>query len=179
MQPMQRDEPARPAHIIIVRATVVDASTIMALHEEAARWLMARGIRQWLPGDLTMESLVAQIGRGEAYLARISGEPAGTFTLRWADPRIWGEQPDDAGYVHGLAVRRALAGRGLGRVLLASAGQMAAATGKTYLRLDCMAENPALRAYYEAAGFTYRGDVRGKTWSASRYEKRVDQVPPG
>jgi protein-tyrosine phosphatase len=171
---MQRDEQARPAHLIIVRATVADATTILALHEEAARWLVARGIQQWLPGDFAMEPLVAQIGRGEAYLARIGGEPVGTFTLQWADPRIWGEQPDDAGYVHGLAVRRTYAGRGLGRVLLDSAGQMAAATGKTYLRLDCMTENPALRAYYEAAGFAHRGDVRGKTWSASRYEKRVD-----
>src|SRR5260370_10992053 len=159
---MQRDEPARPAHIIIVRATVADATTILALHEEAARWLVARGVQQWLPGDFAMELLVTQIGRGEAYLARIGGAPVGTFTLQWADPRVWGEQPDDAGYVHGLALRRAYAGRGLGRLLLDSAGQMAAPTRKTHLRLGCLTENPALRAPYQAAGFAppWRGPGR-------------------
>src|SRR5258708_3176135 len=148
---MEPDEPARSAHIIIVRATVADATTILALHEEAARWLVARGIQQWLPGDFDIARLVTQIGRGEAYLARIGGEPVGTFTLQWADPRIWGEQPDDAGYVHGLAVRRAYAGRGLGRVLLDSAGEKAAAPAKTHLRLECMIENPAHPPPYEAA----------------------------
>src|SRR5260221_14164686 len=149
---MERDEQARPAHIIIVRATVADGTTILALHEEAARWLVARGIQQWLPRDFAMEPLVAQIGRGEAYLARIGGEPVGTFTLQWADPRIWGEQPDDAGYVHGLAVRRAYAGRGLGRVLLDSAGEKAAAPRKNHLRVDRMIEDTGLRAPFQAAG---------------------------
>src|SRR5258706_16262125 len=148
---MERDEQARPAHIIIVRATVADATTILALHEEAARWLVARGIQQWLPGDFAMEQLVAQIGRGEAYLARIGGEPVGTFTLQWADPRIWGEQPDDAGYVHGLAVPRPQAGRGLGGGLLGSAGELAAAPPHTSPRLDGGVPRPARGARVQGA----------------------------
>src|SRR5260370_39399149 len=157
---MERDEPARPAHIIIVRATVADATTMLALHEEAARWLVARGIQQWLPGDFAVEPLVAQIGRGEAYLARIGGEPVGTFTLQWADPRLWGEQPDDAGYVHGLAVRRAYAGRGLGRVLLDSAGEMADHHTQNHLRQAFLCLQSAPRSYYQAVRVAHNPDGR-------------------
>src|SRR5258708_37304642 len=102
---MGAGEAARSAHIIIVRATVADATTMLALHEEAARWLEARGIQQRLPGDFAMEPLVAQIGRGEAYLARIGGGPVGALTRRWAGPRLWREQPHGAALVHGPAVR--------------------------------------------------------------------------
>ena len=73
-----------------------------------------------------------------------------------------------------LAIRRRAAGTGLGRTMLRWAEREVAAAGRTYLRLDCMTANLALRSYYECAGFMHRGDVHGKTWSASRYEKRVE-----
>jgi RimJ/RimL family protein N-acetyltransferase len=47
--------------------------------------------------------------------------------------------------------------------------------GKKFIRLDCMAENPALCAYYEQAGFTYCGETRGKGWKAALYEKKVQK----
>jgi RimJ/RimL family protein N-acetyltransferase len=54
--------------------------------------------------------------------------------------------------------------------------------GRDRLRLDCDATNAALRAYYENAGFLYRGDVEiplnaalsGGRAVVSRYER-----PPG
>ena len=50
---------------------------------------------------------------------------------------------------------------------------MAAAAGKPVLRLDCAAENLALRAYYERAGFVHCGDVRLPHRGAARYEKAM------
>jgi len=86
---------------------------------------------------------------------------------------FWGNVPDDAGYLHRLAIRRVYAGMELGRQLLQWAEGKVASAGRDYLRLDCMAENQALRQYYEQAGFTYRGEVRGEGWRASLYEKKV------
>jgi hypothetical protein len=82
-----------------------------------------------------------------------------------------------------MAVRREAAG--LGAAILAWAADAARRHGRTALRLDCVASNDRLRAYYEAAGFVHRGDVTvagapgqrlavGPTVLVSRYELRLD-----
>ena len=78
---------------------------------------------------------------------------------------MWDEQPPDAGYLHGLCVRRAGAEVGLGAALLDWAGRRVAAAGRRWLRLDCMAANPRLRAWYEGLGFSYRGEAE-EGWAA-------------
>jgi GNAT superfamily N-acetyltransferase len=156
----------------VARARPDDAETVANLLEEAAAWLHARGIDQWHMGDWLRPLLAARIAQGEVHLARHEGEPAATLTLQWSDGETWGPMPDDAGYIHGFAVRRAYAGQGLGRALLAWAERQVADTGRSFLRLDCMARNLALRAYYERVGFVERRDIPTDDWSAL-YEKRV------
>ena len=51
------------------------------------------------------------------------------------------------------------AASGLGAVILGWAARIARQQGREALRLDCVASNGRLRAYYEAAGFVHRGDV--------------------
>jgi protein-tyrosine phosphatase len=153
--------------VTITRATEVDVAALVALYDEASAWLMARGSRQWPPGWWTPAVVVKELRAGhEMYLARREdGEPVGKLTLQWDDAAVWGEQPPDAGYVHGLCVSRAIAGRGLGAALLDWAGQRVRASGRGLLRLDCMAANPVLRAWYERLGFTYRG-IGDEGWAA-------------
>ena len=90
------------------------------------------------------------------YLALLADQAVGTFALQWSDQETWGRVPDDAGYVHGLAVRRDFAGRGLGRELLGWTENRVFQSGKKCLRLDCTAGNDALDANYRRAGFDYR-----------------------
>lgn len=164
--------------LTIVPAQPSELETVLDILEEGAQWLTSRGIDQWPPGAFRgrrLQSIVDHLSVGEVYLAKVDGEAIGTLRLQWSDKPTWGEMPDDAGYVHALAVRRAFAGMGVGRQLLQWAEDTAAANGKHYLRLDCTAENPALRSYYEQAGFTYRGDIEGNGWKASLYEKPVVQ----
>jgi GNAT superfamily N-acetyltransferase len=160
--------------VVIAQAHPTDIDEVLDILEDAARWLVSRGIDQWRPGSFDRHAFAARIERGEVYLALVGDQPAGTLTLQTSDPLFWPDAPDDALYLHKLAVRRAYAGQGLGYRLLQWAERTTAAAGKTYLRLDCMAESTAMRAYYEDAGFNYRGDLSGRTWSASLYEKRVD-----
>ena len=98
------------------------------------------------------------------YLAALEGRTFGTLALQWSDEEVWGYAPGDAGYVHGLAIRRDFAGLGLGRELLRWAEDRAALSGKRYLRLDCVAKNRRLNEYYERAGFRCRGRVRVWGW---------------
>lgn len=159
--------------LTIVRAGGADVEVCLALLLDAARRQAELGARPW-PAEHLAAFVPEAATRGELYLARRDAVPAGTITLQWADPLFWGERPDDAGYVHKLAVPQAAAGQGAGRTLLRWAEATVAAGGRPFVRLDCDADNPRINAYYHAAGFALAG-VRafpdGGRWSL--YEKRV------
>ena len=145
---------------------------VVEILSECARWLLDRGIRQW-PDPFPADRVARLLERGEFYLARVDGEAVATLALLWSDTTFWGERPADAAYVHALAVRRAHAGRGLGRRLVDWAGERAAEAGREYLRLDCQSENRALRAYYEQLGFEPQGEVEIDDFTATLLQRRV------
>jgi ribosomal protein S18 acetylase RimI-like enzyme len=165
-----------PPGVTVECATPDDADTFVEIHEEAARWLWDRGIRQWQPGAFQKAWITRPIARGELYIARRCGEAVGTVIVQWADEYTWGLRPDDAGYIHGLRVRRSAAGQGLGRALLAWAEREIARAGPTFARLDCIAENAALCAYYERAGYTRLDDLIDGDFRAARFEKRLEEA---
>ena len=154
------------------RARPEDLDVVVAILTEAARWLLERGIRQW-PDPFPADRVEVLLRRGEFYVARLEGEVVATFALLWRDPAFWGERPPDAAYVHALAVRRAYSGRGLGRRLVEWAAEQAAAAGRQYLRLDCLSDNGALRAYYEGLGFVPQGEVEIDDFRATLFERRA------
>ncbi|MFY7069688.1 GNAT family N-acetyltransferase [Nocardiopsis changdeensis] len=153
---------------------------VLEVLDEAAAWLGARGIDQW-PPRFDAEWVAGAVSRGETWLVGAGGEVAGTITLDWDDP-LWSDLGGAAGYVHRMAVRRRAAG--LGSVMLGWASGAARRHGAEALRLDCVASNARLRAYYEARGFVHRGDVAvggapgqraggGPVTRVSRYELRL------
>src|SRR6185437_855480 len=157
------------------------ADVLMVL-DEAAAWLQGRGIAQW-PPRFEASWVEASIGRGETWLATVGGTVSATVTLDLADP-VWEGTYGSALYVHRMAVRRPAAG--LGAVILVWAARMARERRREALRLDCVAANTRLRAYYEQAGFAYRGDVsvagapgqrlgEGPVTVVSRYELGLTQ----
>jgi hypothetical protein len=101
--------------ITLEQATPSDSNVLLAIHEGVARWLWDQGIRQWEPGRFPPAVLDAWIARGEAYLARVDGEPAGMVVLQEADEAMWPGAPPNALYIHGVRVRRIFAGRRVGR----------------------------------------------------------------
>ena len=138
-----------------VRATPADVAQVVAVLDHAAAWLTASGIRQW-PDRFDTEWITPSVEHGETWLVRADGRTAGTVTLDWADA-LWSDCAGSAGYVHRMAVERWAAGTG--RAILTWAADQSRAHDAAALRLDCVAANPGLRAYYEAAGFHHRGDV--------------------
>ena len=142
------------------------------LLDEATAWVGERGYEQW-PLPYPREDLSAAIERGEVYLAELDGEPVATVTLLWDDPQYWGDRPPDAAYVHKLAVSRACAGQRIGSAIVEWADATAARAGRDFLRLDCLRDNPGIRAYYERLGFEYRGDLVVNDRGMSIYERPV------
>jgi GNAT superfamily N-acetyltransferase len=143
-----------------------------ALLDEATVWVGERGYEQW-PLPYPRDEIAAAIERREVYVAELDGDIVATVTLLWDDPMYWGDRPPDAAYVHKLAVRRACAGQRIGSAIVEWADRTAAAAGRQFLRLDCLGDNPGIRAYYEELGFEHRGDlvVNGKNMAI--YERSV------
>ena len=160
-----------------VRAQPADAERLLALREAAASWLVGRGVRQWEPGEVTLQQVRDQVAAGEWFVARCGESVVGALRLLWQDEQIWGPQPPDAAYVHGLVVDRAHAGLGLGRALLDWAWQQAQRAGRRQLRLDCSEDNAALTAYYHRQGFETVGrrDFAGRWYSVVLLNKPLEQ----
>jgi GNAT superfamily N-acetyltransferase len=153
-----------------------DEGTVLHIMRDAAQWLEREGIPQW-KGMLTPKGpdLVQQrVKAGVAYLAFLHGRAVGTVAILWDDAFSWAEKGTDgsAGYIHGLAVLREYAGKGIGREILRWAvGEIKAR--KPFVRLDCMAENPDLCRYYEEEGFIAQGQrVLSTGFKVRLYEKK-------
>ena len=156
----------------IRRCQAQDVAAVAALLDEATVWVGERGYEQW-PLPFPRDELAAAIERGEVYVAELDGEPVATVTLRWDDPQYWGARPPDAAYVHKLAVSRACAGQRIGIAIVEWADLTAARAGREYLRLDCLGDNPGIRAYYERLGFEHRGDLVVNDRNMSIYERPI------
>jgi protein-tyrosine phosphatase len=165
----------------VAEATKGDVDALLRLRDDAARWLLARGIEQWRPGEIPYSW-----ERGDDYFVFVlwhGDDRVGTVTILWDDPVIWGEQPTPAGYVHNLVVARHFGGQGLGIALLHWAENHVAESGRSIVRLDCAAQSRALRDLYESVGYRWVRDQQyawlGPNLALALYEKNlVDHRPP-
>jgi len=168
----------------------------------------ANKLNQWIPGSFVAPKTRAHIENtisiGNAYFivetSSISSAATststdndsnaneekiiGTFTLNYTDPfdqMLWEDLVDDwsdAVYLHRLVVKREYKGYGLGPKALTFAEQEGLRKGKHYLRLDCMADNKLLKAYYrEKAGFKEFDDYAGERLFG-RFERPITATLP-
>lgn len=153
-------------------AAPADTTAAAGVLRLAAQRLVDRGEALWEPQDFTPEELARRVGSGELHVAVHGDELVGVFLLQREDPVRW---PDAAAgealYVHKLAVRPDLAGRGIAHAMLRFALGQAHAQQRRFLRLDC-APRPKLRAVYETFGFRRRdaGLWPGERYDVMRYE---------
>lgn len=159
-----------PQGVTMRLASDGDVETVAALYENVADWLLGQGLSQW-PAHADRRSIHRRIQRGETYLALLEHVPVGAVTLQDEDEWVWGHTGEAAWYIHGIAVRRDVSGRRLGRYLLRWAEVQARVAGMHFVRLDCWAENQRLRRYYQQAGFCERGTVEVQGWKGALYER--------
>ena len=74
--------------VVIRRAQAGDAEAIAAVRDEAAAWLLARGILQWRPGEVSRDDVLDWIATGRVYVAEVDGRLAGSVRLAWTDPAV-------------------------------------------------------------------------------------------
>lgn len=149
------------------RAGDADLAALVRLRDDAARWMLARGVTdQWRPGELGGDHFRRIMESGEVWLAEAAGRAVGAWELWWADEDAWGVRPPTAGYIHRLMVAHGSAPPGTGRQLLRAAERRVADAGRPLARLDCLATNARLCAYYLSAGYRVVGRKEGKPTSS-------------
>lgn len=137
-----------------------DIADVLAMLDGAAQWLLARGLtEQWGPDSQSANphriALISDAAaNGGLHLAVIGDEVVGALVV--------GAAPDDVPPVHEselfvrlLVTHRSYGGRGIGRLLLDRAREIAVTAGRALLRVDCYAgADQELVRYYEKQGFT-------------------------
>jgi 8-oxo-dGTP diphosphatase len=153
-------------------ATADEIDPFIALLEDAAQWMCARGIDQWRPGSMIAQRRAFERAQnaGELLVAEESGRIVGGALLRALPDPIWADQPEPAAlYLGKLVVARDHVGDGLGERILRAAEDVARERGARWLRLDCVASNESLAHYYQRRGYYPRGTVDGLL----RHDKRL------
>ncbi len=160
--------------ITIRPAQVEDTATVAAILREAAQWLTDRGIPLWQTDELHPEHVAGDVAAGLFWLAWVGHDPAGCVRFQLEDALFWPDVPKgEAVYVHRLAVRRRFAGGRVSEALLTWAYQQAQTMRRRWLRLDTVADRPALRAVYERQGFGFHSERQVGPYLVARYQKAV------
>ena len=159
------------AAVTVYQATTADATTIQGMLDEAAHWVDVLGEVMWDEEELAPERVAAEVAAGQFFIAELDGEPAGAVKFQLEDLLFWPDLVgDDSAFIHRLVVRRRFKGLGVSSALMQWASTRAAALGKRYLRLDCDASRPKLRAMYERFGFRFHSFRQVGPYYVARYE---------
>ena len=161
--------------LVIRRGTLADLEDAHAIICEVANWLTNKGETLWDARETSREALRAVTRNGELVVGHAGSAPAACMFLHRSDPDFWPEDgPDEALYVHRLAVARRFAGLGFSRAMLAFAESEARRMGRPYVRLDCE-DRPKLVALYRDAGYVRvdAGPVQVHGFWVLRQQKRV------
>ena len=145
-------------NLVLRQAIETDLEPLVAMYQSVRDWLAARGSDQWATyaSDVFRESMTLSIEDNCCFVVIDGDQLLGTITVdSFADAEFWNgtERAEDALYLHRMMVDRKAAGRNLGRFLLDHAENLAAASGKHWLRLDAWRTNVKLHNYYLQQGF--------------------------
>jgi hypothetical protein len=159
-------------HPSISLAQKSDARIITGILREAALWLQDTGKPLWEASEFTEEKIFPETHL--YYLVNVGSEVAGLFKLEAEDKLFWPDVgQDESLFIHKVVVRRQYAGTGLSCSILRYAVEETGKRGKKYLRLDCDAARPRLRAIYERFGFKHHSDRKVGPFQCARYEYKL------
>jgi GNAT superfamily N-acetyltransferase len=171
--------PAEPAFRVAISE---DVALNAAILEEVAVWVQAAGLRAWPPGQFAYPdgSGIARLRRdaesGSLYVAWLDDLAGASVSLLETDPLYWPDAPADALYLHRFGALRAAPG--IGRRAVEWTVDESRRRGRDYVRLDCLADCPAICRYYESCGFSRVGDAKMDDVPLALYERPVTTRMP-
>ena len=164
-------------NIQVRQATPSDVQDISSVLLEAARWQEEQATPLWKLDELAAPSTLADVHGGLFYIAQCDGHAAGVVRFQLEDQLFWPDVPSgESTYIHRLAVRRDFAARGVSTALLEWAVVQTHVLRRRFLRLDCDARRPRLRAVYERFAFRHHSDRQVGPYYVARYEYPVSAM---
>lgn len=141
-----------------------DIAEVMALLYVCRRHLESRGIYQWNDAYPNEEVVREDVAGNRLFVAMLGSDCVGAVTVDGRQPPeyrtlAWRCGHDDAAVVHRLAVRPAWQKRGVGRLLMDFAEDIAIEGGVGSIRLDAYSGNPRALAFYERRGYRKVGEI--------------------
>lgn len=158
---------------------ITEFNQILSLLKEAAEQLKFKGIDQWGIWINPPEDKINWVKQGfdlkEFYFVENENqELVGMFRLSAKDLLYWGENNDNAKYVHSLVVRKKYSGQHLGEKIIHQIEQNLIEQHTDLFRLDCNATNIWLCNYYESLGFIKVGEIQMPHSLNNLYEKNLN-----
>lgn len=156
-------------HVRVAQAS--DAPVVAALLSAAAAKLVERGEALWSAAEVGEAAVTPHIERGLYHLGFDAESAVGVFRLQFQDPDFWPEIADGtSAYLHKLAVLPEKQGHGVAHELLRHAVALTRENRRRFLRLDCAAGRPKLRAVYESFGFRHHSQKQVGSGMFDRFE---------
>jgi ribosomal protein S18 acetylase RimI-like enzyme len=162
--------------LIFNEANETDIPILSDILRDATERKVGYGDNVWGSDGWTDEEISDAMDKSTMYIVRKDDDIVGTISVQMEDEQMWGQQPEDAVYLHRLAVTGNYHGQGLGEAMIAWAATQATKEGRRVLRLDCEESNTQLRAYYEKLGFIQVGRKYIPEWNywGALYEKTIE-----
>lgn len=168
--------------MIIRKAGEDDIPSAHHVLHAASQWLAARGYDQWQRRPITTEHVRMLVNAGSMYVGTLDNRIVATMAVdKRADPDFWEPQddPENALYLHKMAVNPEYRGHRLGEELTDYAAAKARAEGKKWLRLDAWRSNPDLQEYYRSRGWTHVRTVNAPHRdSGALFQRDAWDTPP-
>jgi GNAT superfamily N-acetyltransferase len=140
--------------IEIKRAVEQDIPIIEDILLDTVVWLDSIDKPLWTQNQIKWERLSKDFDASDFYIAYLDGNPAACMAVVDHDPQFWADIPKgDSLFIHKLAVKRFVAGKGLSDALIIHAKSMCMDRSISELRLDCHSLILKQRAVYERYGF--------------------------
>lgn len=158
----RRKEGKMNTQLKLNKASMKEYTLITDLLIESAKWLKAKGSKQWngiLEGKDNHDTKSA-IERGDVFYFT-KGDALVGMCILWNkqsswDQELWGvDKSDHYFYLHRLAINRHYSGQGIAMEILTEVEKYSKSKGKKEIRLDCIADNKVLNALYQNAGFNF------------------------
>lgn len=176
---MKKSAPPEKPEMAIRQAGIDDIERVAWVLGAAAARLVERSQPLWSAQEVSEAGVAEHVRAGMYHLAFVAGEPAGAFRFQLEDRWFWPDiAPGTSAFVHKVAVHPLHQGRGLAHVLLRHACVLTRQHGRDFLRLDCVAGRPKLRALYERFGFRHHSRKVIGTGAFERFELDVRTAPP-
>lgn len=163
-------------------ATTADRDTLLALVTACIDRMRAQQIEQWDEQYPNAVAIDRDLSQGTAYVGMLDDRLVAMIVVNeFQDAEYaevaWQWTQGSVAVVHRLMVHPDAEGRGLARVLMAFAEQLATDLGHAIIRLDAFSLNPRALGLYHSLGYRDAGTIGLRKGIFHCFEKRLSPSP--